>query len=405
MRRWSSFGSKDVHSCSVNRPPIPIPYRSSKDAPDGGDSYVNSNSRGLQAAGDDDDDDEDGKDFDYDYPDIHGAGIFRSGTSRAHWVKKLQRRLKEGKAVDISSVADILPSTARARLMSLKNESLEVGLRGRTYSNASSDYVPMDSLDDTYINYNSQQWVPSHIQLPPRHGHASVVPRPHDDRDMPPTLRHSGGQYASDDWTVYMNLPMPEKAPNLPTRRDFSTTLPRTKTSVAHNPPTVTHSLSTVTHGPSTGTQGPSMITHGPSTITQGPSMITHAPSTGTQGPPDLPPVAAKPKMRHSLSEETKEPPPVKSTKPQTKLRSATFMTSRGAVSESNSQSSTPKGWSSPPPLPSEKTRILPEEDQRPDYENFDSQPVRMLAQKLEMRRVSDGVLPPRDIPRKPNPN
>lgn len=362
VRRWSSFGAKDTHGID-NRPPIQIP-----DVPDYIEGYVNTDglpfATSVQQTVDADNlpprrlppPDEPEDDVDYDYPDLRGAGMFRSVPATQRLMRKLEERIRNDK-VD----TNMLYNGVRERFTALRNENQDVGLL-RTVSNASSDYVSMDGLvkDDSYVTYDSSQQGKT-TGLPPRHQLRSG--------SLPPASLHEGGmveqpfvplpseeeeeeeQCADEDITVYMNLPMPEKVVAPPPRHS---TLPQVKAAV----------------------------------------------SPSHSGPP---PVAVKPKPKITRASSDDSKSVTKSPKPQPKPRSATVLAAT-QISEFHEGASPSPGWKSP----QNSSQSPPELE----YENFDvaqSLPAKSgVSTKsiLENRRVSAdsalSKLPPRDILRQP---
>ena len=387
VKRWHSLSVQDAHHV----PPLPSqrPVPPPKNVPDYIDGYVNSD--GLIADiqygnidsrppaqtptvhepepepepyGKEGDEEEGDDDRDYDYPNLNGSGIFRSEAAKKRWMKKVERRIRDGR-VD----ASLLFSGARDRINGLRCED-DAFSRSRTASNASSDYVPMASnaMDDSYINYLSMQSQGSvDSSLPPRNLTSNSHPTPPPNNDWPP---QTGKHYASDDIDIYMNLPVP-------VRKVESSLPPRDKPRAPYSPNTLPR-------------QSPSVSRPPPVTIK----------------PHQPPPVATKPPKPRANT-----PSSSSAGEPSATVEHASLTSSQvSGVQEDDTPS---QGWGSPISQP------LSEVEMEPDYQNFDvtqSLPAsstvpprpagsrRTTAPEIETRRTTapgqSAGLPPRNIPR-----
>ena len=408
VRRWQSFNVQDTKRGGVlpqisGPPPPPLPpHRSKKNVPMYIEGYVNSDGIPMPAplpprGGDIDSrpplevpaeppadapDQPDGPEpeeplesddeaHEYDYPNLCGAGIFRSLPAKKKWFAKLEKRIREER-IDTS----LIYNGAQQRVKALRTE--DVDIRSRTVSDASSDYVPMDgsARDDTYVNYNAQT-----LPMPPRHRDGGVG------QTHPPDSAPTERQYAADDISVYMNLPVPDK-------------------------PTVTASLPPRTLKRHQEQPPPTSSSSSSSAVTDNVAPAMPPSTTERPAPQAPPPPAPKPKMLRTASDNiattTTAPPTVLPKPTRTKPHPPTTM-----VAAIASQLSGPSpGWRSP----NQSSEQSPTEPpQQPDYANFDvsqSLPASSGVSTKQLlqgqgRRVSDeslcSKLPPRDILRHKN--
>ena len=433
VRRWSSFGSNDVHTTSTSRSVRSV------DVPDYIDGYVNTEGVPRQASGKalvgidrrplpkipldhseqkdsqdsraekEEDEEEKNEKNDYDYPDIHGALMFRNVSATMEWMERLKEKAKVDNMP--SSISSLLYDGAQARLKktttttaateTLLNRNEEDGLC-RTYSNASSDYVPMaGNVEGDYVNNpHTSSW------LPPRAAGPSPLARPLLQRQQ--QQEEEEKQYAADDISVYMNLPTPEKRPvhsaTLPKKFPTAAMLFTTNKNVSR--PEVTSHATTEASNTIDGAKVPPEKLPKPKRKVDSPPRVlalennkeeTPQVLQGNQFDADYQNIESLPSER-SISDPETEPkvPPAKLPKPNRSVDSPPKV----SALENEVDDTPEEGWASP---------LQGNQLFDADYQNIDcsqSLPASSHAALLESptlaRRASDwdAALPPRNVRR-----